>query len=185
MQEIGKKGYQELNKVVPSFIRRAEPSHKYQQSFTQYSEQLNGELKSITAKNAENIPAMRHPGVRLISYDPEAPVKVAAALLFANSNSGLMELQEYCRSLPEEQLNVILDSATNFRENRRHKSPRAAEHAYFTFEIVADFGIYRDLQRHRVQTQERQLLTCDFGFLSQAKYAIPRWKSPTVMRCMR
>jgi len=38
------------------------------------------------------------------------------------------------------------------------------EHASFTFEIVADFGIYRDLQRHRTLTQDRQLLTCDFGY---------------------
>ena len=44
------------------------------------------------------------------------------------------------------------------------KSPRALEHASFTFEIVADFGIYRDLQRHRMLTQERQFLTCDYGY---------------------
>ena len=44
------------------------------------------------------------------------------------------------------------------------KSPRALEHASFTFEIIADFGIYRDLQRHRILTQERQLLTCDYGY---------------------
>ena len=44
------------------------------------------------------------------------------------------------------------------------KSPRALEHANFTFEIVADFGVYRDLHRHRMLTQERQLLCCDYGF---------------------
>src|SRR5690606_22957744 len=52
----------------------------------------------------------------------------------------------------------------SFRQNRRHKSPRALEHAEFTFEIVADYGIYRDLQRHRTLTQERQLLTCNLGY---------------------
>ncbi len=55
-------------------------------------------------------------------------------------------------------------TASNARENRRHKSPRALEHADFTFEIVTDFGAYRDLHRHRLLTQERQLLTCDYGF---------------------
>ncbi len=50
------------------------------------------------------------------------------------------------------------------RENRRHKSPRALEHAHFTFEIVADFGAYRDLHRHRMLTQERQLLTTSYGY---------------------
>ena len=34
----------------------------------------------------------------------------------------------------------------------------------FTFEVIADFGAYRDLQRHRILTQERQLLTCNHGY---------------------
>jgi thymidylate synthase ThyX len=38
------------------------------------------------------------------------------------------------------------------------------EHANFTFEIISDFGVYRDLHRHRMLTQERQLLNCDLGY---------------------
>ena len=38
------------------------------------------------------------------------------------------------------------------------------QHAAFTFEICADYGIYRDLQRHRMLTQERQLLTCEYNY---------------------
>ncbi len=164
MQETGRKAYQELAKVIPSFVRRSEPNHKYQQTFNQYQEQLNTELKSLASDCTENLPAMRSPGVRLISYDQESPGKVAAALLFEQSKSGLMELQEYCRSLSEEQLSRILEVGSAYRENRRHKSPRALEHSTFTFEIVADFGVYRDLHRHRMLTQERQLLSCDYGY---------------------
>jgi len=164
MQDIGRKGFHEMSKIMPSFVRRAEPNHKYQQTYSQFSEQLKGELKALADECSENIPAMSGPGVRLIAYDPEGPVKVAAALLFEHSQSGLQQLQEYCRTLPEEQISRILEAGSNYRENRRHKSPRALEHAYFTFEIVADFGAYRDLQRHRMLTQERQLLTCDLGY---------------------
>ncbi len=164
IQDIGKKTYQELNKVIPSFVRRGEPTHKYQHSFTKYTEQMHSEIKVLCLQYAHELERMSGPGVRLISYDPEAPVKVAAAVLFSASHAGLFELQEYCRRLPEEELNRILEAASSFRENRRHKSPRALEHAYFTFEIVADFGIYRDLQRHRMLSQEKQLLTCDYGY---------------------
>ena len=164
MQDIGRKSYQELSRVIPSFIRRGEPKHKYQKAFTDYKEQVNSDLKMLSDRHTASIAKMQHAGVRLISYDLDSPAKVAAALLFEHCNSGLHELQEYCRTLPEEELGRILDSAANFRETRRHKSPRALEHAMFTFEIVADFGVYRDLHRHRMLTQDRQLLSCDFGY---------------------
>jgi thymidylate synthase ThyX len=164
MQNIGRKSFQELSKVIPSFIRRGDPAHKTQKSSTLFYEQMNSDLKMLSERHTASIAKMQHPGVRLISYDSDSPSKVAAALLFEHCEAGLHELQEYCRTLPEEELNRILDAASNFRESRRHKSPRALEHAFFTFEIVADFGIYRDLQRHRMLTQERQLLCCDFGY---------------------
>lgn len=164
MQDIGKKSYTELGKVVPSFIRRAEASHKYQLSFNSFTEQMQAELKSLAEQNSANLSTMDSSGVRLVAYDPHGPIKVASALLFSNSPASLMELQHYCRNLPEDEIGRILDAAANLRENRRHKSPRALEHASFTFEIVADFGVYRDLQRHRMLTQERQLLTCNLGY---------------------
>jgi thymidylate synthase ThyX len=164
LQDIGKKSYQELGKVVPSFIRRAEASHKHQKTFSQFTEHLESELKSMSHQHDPFLDKMNVPGVKLICYDPDSPYRVAAALLFHHTDVGLLELQEYCRKLPDEELGRILDAASQCRENRRHKSPRALEHATFTFEMLADFGIYRDLQRHRMLTQERQLLTCNFGY---------------------
>jgi thymidylate synthase ThyX len=164
MQDIGKKAFQELTKVIPSFIRRSDAGHKYQKNYSQFMEQMQSELKILAQQHTASLEKMHNPGVRLLSYDPESPAKVAAGLLFAQSDAGLLELQEYCKSLSDDDLGRILDAACNYRENRRHKSPRALEHAYFTFEIVADFGIYRDLHRHRMLTQERQVLSCNFGF---------------------
>jgi thymidylate synthase ThyX len=103
-------------------------------------------------------------GVKLISYDPDAVYKVAGALLYTYSQKSLSSLVDYTRRLSEEELGRILDAAASSRENRRQKSPRALEHANFSFEILADFGAYRDLHRHRVLTQERQMLTCDYGY---------------------
>lgn len=164
MQDIGKKSFQELSKVIPSFIRRGDPNHKYQKAYNQFIEQMNGEIKTIAERDTSSLEKMENPGVRLIGCDPESPYKVAAALLFSQSQASLYEIQEFCRKLNDDQLGAILDTACNARDNRRQKSPRALEHASFTFEIVADFGIYRDLQRHRTLSQERQLLTCDYGY---------------------
>ena len=164
LQDVGKKAYHELSKAVPSFVRRAEPNHRHFKNYSEFSEQMHNELKSLADHYASSLDQMQGPGVRFIHYDADAPAKVAAALLFSSTSAGLYELQEDCRGLSDEELGRILDAACNYRENRRHKSPRALEHAQFTFEIVADFGAYRDLQRHRTLTQERQLLSCDFGY---------------------
>lgn len=164
LQEIGRSSYEELSKVIPSFIRRAHPSHRTHQSYAQFSEAMQSELKLIAEQHLSQCERSVEPGVRLVAQDPDAVTKVAAALLFPMGNKGLAELWQYCKQLPEEEVARILDAACNARENRRHKSPRALEHASFTFEIVTDFGTYRDLQRHRMLTQDRQLLSCDYGF---------------------
>lgn len=164
MQEIGKKAYQELAKVIPSFIRRSEPSHRHYQGYTQFMESVQNDLRQFIDKHAKEIKPLSTPGVRLIYFDKDAPAKVGGAILFASTFAGLQELQEYCRNLPEEELNRLLEIISSSRENRRHKSPRALEHANFTFEILADFGVYRDLHRHRMLTQERQLLSCNYGY---------------------
>ena len=162
MQEIGKKSYQELSQVIPSFVRRADPAHKHAQAFSLFQESMQSDLRNIAKRHAPSI--QNEPGVRLIEWSKEAPSLVASALLFAVSKGDIASLNAYCRTLPDEELGAILDAACSSRENRRHKSPRALEHAFFTFEIIADFGVYRDLHRHRCLTQERQLLSCDLGY---------------------
>lgn len=171
LQEIGKKSYDELSKVIPSFVRRSEITHRHCKSGMAFSESMEEQIRAVTAKQEEFPERSTAPGVRLVSFDPKGITKVAAALLYPFSNQGLPELQQHCSELPEEEIASILDSACASRENRRHKSPRALEHAEFTFEIVADYGIYRDLQRHRILTQDRQLLSCDYGFYSPAELA--------------
>jgi thymidylate synthase ThyX len=168
LQEISKESLSELTKVIPSFVKRADPLGKYQQSYLAFSSQMQEDL-NLLAKDFEWKKTFRkESGVFLHSYDPDAVVKVAGALLFEHTDASLEDLWKYVRELSEEELLRILDAAALSRENRRHKSPRALEFAAFTFEIVSDFGTYRDLQRHRMLTQERQLLTCNYG------YFIPR-----------
>lgn len=164
IQDIGKRMHEELAKVMPSFIRRSDPSHHTHQAFAQFVESMEGELQAAAERNTNFPSKPEEAGVKLISYDSEAVVKVAAALLFAHSDKSLTELWQHCKRLPEEELARILDAGCGARENRRQKSPRALEHANFTFEIVADFGVYRDLHRHRILTQERQPLCCSYGF---------------------
>lgn len=164
MQEIGKRMFEELSKVIPSFIRRSDVSHHSHQSYANYYDTLSDDIKAIAEQHTPPSYASKSPGVYLIESDPQASLKIAAAILYAQGKHSLEDLVTYCKHLPEEEVNRILDAASSARETRRHKSPRALEHANYTFEIIADFGVYRDLHRHRLVTQERQLLNCDYGF---------------------
>lgn len=164
MQEIGKKSHQELFKVIPSFIRRSDPVHRHYQAYTQFAESVQNDLRQFAQGAEKEFTPLTKPGVHLTYFDKDSPAKVAGALLFGCTSGSLNELQEFCRKLPEDELNRLLEIPCSPRENRRHKSPRALEQANFTFEILADFGVYRDLHRHRMLTQERQLLSCDYGY---------------------
>jgi len=164
LQEIGKRSHEELSKVIPSFVRRSDTAHRTHHSYAEFYEAIQTELKLIAEQHIPNCERSLKSGVKLIASNPHAVVNVAAALLFSVSDRGLLELRQHCENLSDEEIARILDAACNARENRRHKSPRALEHAEFTFEIVSDFGAYRDLHRHRMLTQERQFLCCDYGF---------------------
>jgi thymidylate synthase ThyX len=49
------------------------------------------------------------------------------------------------------------------RANRRHRPGRGLESLRYRFEIVSDYGAFRDLQRHRMLTIQWQPLTPDLG----------------------
>ncbi len=166
MQELGRKSHEELSKVIPSFVRRSHSSHKTQQEHASFHDAMQAELHLLAEQHESVDPGLKltGSGVRLIAYDPDAVYRVTAALLFPYSQRSLEELHKYCEQLPAEELERILNAAAVHRTTRRHKSPRALEHADFTLEIMADFGVYRDLHRHRLLSQERQLLTCEYGY---------------------
>ncbi len=73
MQDVGRKSYQELSKVIPSFIRRGDPAHKYQKTYSQFREQMNNDLKLLADRHISSLPKMHNAGVRLINYDLDSP----------------------------------------------------------------------------------------------------------------
>lgn len=164
LQEIGKNSFNELSKVIPSFIKRTQTQSKYQIEYANFVEQTRNNLKILSDEHTKKMMSVKKTGINLINYDSSSVAKVCAALLFEYNQVSLKDLQDYCSNLSDDEIVRIFEASSSARENRRHKSPRALENASFTFEITADFGIYRDLQRHRMLTQERQLLSCDYGF---------------------
>ncbi|WP_201456491.1 FAD-dependent thymidylate synthase [Chlamydia sp. 17-3921] len=162
---LGENALTELMKVIPSFVSRAETHHNHHQSMMMFRQNLKNQLKNLakTVSSEEEL-EFNQPGVKLIYGDPDGIYKVAAGFLFPYANRSLSSLINICRNMSSEELLRVLEAGTSGRENRRHKSPRGLECAEFCFDVLADFGIYRDLQRHRILTQERQLLSTNYGY---------------------
>lgn len=162
--DIAQLSFEELGKVIPSFIRRSEENHRHRESYQAYMDGLQEKIAAATRKLPPSAKAYEGSYVKLVDFDATSVEKVIAALLFPEGDHSLEELSSFVDGMSEEERDEVLQAGCFKRQNRRHKSPRALEHATFTFEIQADFGVYRDLQRHRILTQNRQYLTMDYGY---------------------
>ena len=144
--------HRELNVVIPSFVKRA-----LDERYGAPAADRLARARSETARMAQRLGrAGVGPSVTLLEHDPDAERKVVAAALFPHSDASWKDLN----GDPATLLETILGDRTN----RRQRPPRALEHAQYNFEIVANFAAYRDLHRHRMLTQDRQLLGTALGY---------------------
>ena len=161
-QELANTLQEELNKVVPSFVRRAMPDHKHllpAKEFLQVTHQALKPYATVFTMSDDKAPS-----VLLAEYDEDAEEKVVAALLYPHSHQSFQALREHVKLLPESMRAQIIRASMSGRSNRRHKPSRAFENAQYTFDIIADFGTYKDLERHRMLTQQRQHYTVEHGY---------------------
>jgi ribosomal protein S12 methylthiotransferase RimO len=157
--------FEELKKEIPSFVRRGCAGHRHFEARAEFERAQRGHLAEKARKWLGDPPPSPAPDTMLVEYDPEAEIKVASALLFPHADQPLGIVRERVRSLTPRDRAELFAGCAAPRTNRRHKPPRALEHAVYTFDLAGDFGIYRDLQRHRMLTQERQLLSTRHGYV--------------------
>lgn len=158
----------ELRKVIPAFVQRVDRENrgvrwsKYFQKRNQQSRKLSRELTINTdivdETNLEPFTA-NDEEITLVDYDREGEVKVVAAALYAASNLSYDRLLTAARNMTTEKRTEVLLTCVGDRRNRRHRPGRAFEHATYTFDILSDYGAFRDLQRHRMLTIDWQELT--------------------------
>ncbi len=66
--------------------------------------------------------------------------------------------------LGAEEKRALLRAYVGDRSNRRHRPGRAFERTGYRFDVVTDYGAFRDLQRHRMLTIEWQPLGTALGY---------------------
>ncbi len=151
----------ELTQIIPAFVRRAlDPRHG--QPAARRLAELRERLVALAEPGAPEIE--QPPGARLVAHEPGAAERIARAALFGAGNQAWDQIE-----LTPERISAVLDAVLGGREHRRQRPPRALEHALYTFELVGNFGAFRDLQRHRMLTQERQPLGTGLGYDTPAE----------------
>jgi len=102
--------------------------------------------------------------VELLDFDPEGEDKVVAAIVAPRTSRPEAAVLERVRRLDADEKRSILLAYTGERANRRHRPGRAFERTDYRFDVVTDYGAFRDLQRHRMLTMDWQPLGAALGY---------------------
>ena len=97
---------------------------------------------------------------------------MAAEILYRYSNgASLSQLIKRAEAMGESEREGLISDYVGTRSNRRHRPGRAFENIEYLFDLKGRIGIYRDLQRHRIGTQERQNFGTELGYETRKEFA--------------
>lgn len=154
----------ELQQIIPSFVQRVERPDRGGR-WIGYLKGLRDESAGWAEKLGIGEPQSdteTGPYVRLLSHEGSEQ-RLAAALLFEASGASEVDTAAAVANLSGAELAAMLSDLVGERENRRHRPGRGYESLSYRFEIVSDYGAFRDLQRHRMLTCQWQTLSPHLG----------------------
>lgn len=164
-RETGESILIEARKVVPTFLERADKPDRGG-AWVAYRAQTRQKIAELT--NNSNLQPMKgesNEPVRLTDYWPKNELDALPHMLYEHSTLSLDELDRTIGEWSYSEKEAAFKTFIGERLNRRHKPGRAFEIVHYNFDLVCDYGIFRDLQRHRmVDAMEWQLLTPHYGY---------------------
>jgi hypothetical protein len=153
----------ELRKVIPSFLRRVDVPDRGGR-WSEYLAERRSETAELVTELFGTAPVEPAAEVELVDFDPEAEDKILAAICYSPSALPERQLLERVRALGADERVALMRAYVGERENRRHKPGRAFERSFYRFDVLSDYGAFRDMQRHRMLTIEWQRLTPNHGY---------------------
>jgi thymidylate synthase ThyX len=163
-REYGSMILAELKKTMPSFVARVDNPERggrwieYLEERGLAADRWAARLGLNRARREEDT----RPSVRLLSVQGSED-DLLAALLFEAAGVSEDEVRSAVHVLPPDERTTLLRELVGERENRRHRPGRGFEALRYRFEVVGDYGAFRDLQRHRMLTVQWQPLTPYLG----------------------
>lgn len=164
----------ELRRVIPEFLHRVDDP-RYGGAAVEYRQMRLEALADSAAVLNVGLDPVPDPGsdwrnvtvdgatVMLLDWTEHAEQRIAAASLWPHLDCSEATVRDAVARLDSCELDRVFDTLRGERLNRRHRPGRELETVDYRFEVVSDYGAYRDLQRHRMLTIEAQPLTTSLG----------------------
>ena len=162
-RNIGNLMLPELRKVIPAFLSRVDRKDRGVR-WTNYLAERRNETENLASELLDQTETKPVSEVVLTDFDPEGEIKVVAAALYSASQLPQNQLLNLARTMSIEERIRVLKAYVGKRDNRRHKPGRAFERATYCFDVLSDYGAFRDLQRHRMLSIDWQKLTISHGY---------------------
>ena len=153
----------ELRKVIPAFLTRVDQPDRGGR-WSEYFAEQRAAMRRMADTLLEDVPAEHRPEVTLTDFDPDGEIKIVASALYAASDLPDDQLLARARTMTADERAAVLKAYIGNRANRRHRPGRAFERTTYRFDVLTDYGAFRDLQRHRLLTLEWQPLTTRHGY---------------------
>lgn len=184
IRQLARDAQKELLKVIPSMVARPTSERgrvyqKYVAGTEREQEKLSKSLLNEDHPRTEDKGGPRR-SVELIEWDADAEEKIVASLLYKYSTNSYQSIKDQVSRMSPKQKLSIIKKVVFGRKVRQHRLVRAFENTYYKFDIVANFGAYRDLHRHRMQTQERQRFTTELGYDTPPDLVASKLEKPYV-----
>ena len=157
----------EVRQVIPAFLARIDQPDRGGR-WIAYLADRRRDFAQLAQPFLEDLAPDARDEVTLTDFDPDGELKVVAAALYSVSALPDDQLVDAARTLSADDRTALLRAYVGHRTNRRHKPGRAFERTSYRFDVLADYGAFRDLQRHRLLTLEWQPLSTRHGYTEPA-----------------
>lgn len=157
-QELAEQIRGALDHQIPTFIKRAARS--------EYRADIHRKMRAACDALFAGEPIEAAPEVALLDHrDEDFFINLVASMIFPYVQHPTEQIRRVVRNLPEEKRLELFHLYIGERRSKRDRPGRALEYGYpIQFDIIAGFAEYRDLQRHRMLTQQRQEMGVLLGY---------------------
>lgn len=185
-----------LKQIIPVYVRRAKQN--------EYIANVHANMKmlvrtlNLPLEERVSVPAyaladfsgivellVAHGRTVRAAIEEARDVQTLAQMIYPYVHCSLEHVIDVILKLDANTRATIQQTYMGERTTRRDRPGRALEEGYpYTFDLLTDFGVYKDLQRHRMSTQQRQLFTVRHGFLMPEEL-VALGKQAEVEECIR